>query len=141
MLEKLRRLQHNIAQLRRFQARYTVRDVLADTHLAWALRYGLFEAIQIVIDVSCHLTTRDGLGTPRTYGECVQLLQEHGYLPEALASTVKAMVGLRNIMVHEYVQVDVTQLFELLDVVEDLEAFITSVAPHFDEGRGETANA
>jgi uncharacterized protein YutE (UPF0331/DUF86 family) len=136
-LEKLKRLGHNVAQLRRFRGQYTVGDVTADTHLEWALRYGLFEAIQIVIDVSCHLVARDGLGTPRTYVECVQLLGEHEYLPEGLTATVQAMVGLRNILVHEYVQVDVTQLFELLDNARDLETFIDSVAPHFAGDRGD----
>ncbi|MFP4395050.1 MAG: HepT-like ribonuclease domain-containing protein [Anaerolineales bacterium] len=72
MLEKLQRLENNVAQLRRFQAKYTMQNVRADTHLAWALRYGLFEAIQIIIDVSCHLVTREGLGTPRNYAECIQ---------------------------------------------------------------------
>ncbi len=130
MLEKLQRMEHNIAQLRRFQTRYTAQEVTGDTHLAWALRYGLFEAIQIVIDVSCHLVTRDHLGVPQTYGECVQLLQEHGYLSPTLAWRVKAMVGLRNILVHEYVQVDVEQILALLDQLEDLEAFVEAVTPH-----------
>ncbi|MBN1484321.1 MAG: DUF86 domain-containing protein [Chloroflexia bacterium] len=136
MLARLQRLQQNMAQLRRFQTKYSAAGVMEDTHLEWALRYGLFEAVQIVIDVSCHLVTRDELGTPQTYGECIQLLQEHGYLPETLASTIKAMIGLRNILVHQYVQVDVGQLFELLNAVGDLASFIDSVAPHFAEGEG-----
>jgi uncharacterized protein YutE (UPF0331/DUF86 family) len=136
MLKKLQRLEHNIAQLRRFRARYSPQGVMDDTHLIWALRYGLLEAIQIVIDVSCHLVTRKDLGAPQTYAECVALLREHGYLSPTLATKVRAMVGLRNILVHEYVRVDVTQLFGLLDDVGDLEDFIDAMARYFTGATG-----
>jgi hypothetical protein len=37
MLERLQRLEQNIAPLRRLQAGYTVQDVAGDTHWTWAL--------------------------------------------------------------------------------------------------------
>lgn len=42
-------------------------QVLADDHVQWALRYGLLEAIQMVIDIACHLVSTRNLGTPSRY--------------------------------------------------------------------------
>jgi uncharacterized protein YutE (UPF0331/DUF86 family) len=100
--ERLARLEVAIHELERLRRMYSPDDVYRNRHLDWALRYGLLEAIQIVIDVSCHLAARRNLGTPANYAECIRLLRKAGLLDEALASALVRMVGLRNILVHEY---------------------------------------
>ncbi|MCS7291127.1 MAG: nucleotidyltransferase domain-containing protein, partial [Roseiflexus sp.] len=44
--EQLMRLETHVRELQRFRERYASDDVRQDAHLDWALRYGLFEAIQ-----------------------------------------------------------------------------------------------
>lgn len=53
MRERLLCLDVNVRELARFRQMYSHEDVRRDPHLEWALRYGLLEAIQIVIDLSC----------------------------------------------------------------------------------------
>ena len=133
MLERLQRLEENILQLRRFREIHREEDVSKDRHLEWALRYGLLEAIQIVIDVSCYLVSRDNLGAPSSYGECIELLQQAGYIDDSLADILLGMVGLRNILVHEYIHVDVQRLYSLLDRIDDFSAFVREVVPHLTQ--------
>ncbi|MGQ9548635.1 MAG: type VII toxin-antitoxin system HepT family RNase toxin [Roseiflexus sp.] len=130
MLERLQRLEVNIRELQRFRQTYTREDVRRDPHLEWALRYGLLEAVQIVIDVSCHVVSRHNLGLPATYAECVDRLHRAGYLDDRLANTLSGMVGLRNILVHEYVSVDHERLYELLDRLDDLRWFAQQIEPY-----------
>lgn len=120
-------LEAHVRELRRFRERHASDDVRQDMHLDWALRYGLFEAIQIVIDISCHVVNRHHLGAPASYAECVDLLRRAGYLDEDLAVAVAGMVGLRNILVHEYVQVDPERLYELLSRLDDLRQFVERI--------------
>ena len=82
-----------------------------------------------MIDVCCYLASRDNLGTPASYGECVELLRKAGYIGDSLAQTLLGMVGLRNILVHEYIQVDVERFYGLLDRIDDFKAFIREIAP------------
>jgi uncharacterized protein YutE (UPF0331/DUF86 family) len=127
MRERLQRLETNVRELKRFREVYTLEDVRRDPHLQWALRYGLLEAIQIVIDVSCHVVSQQNLGVPATYADCIELLHRARYLDDALASVLSGMVGLRNILVHEYISVGLEQLYELLDRLHDFRQFAEQI--------------
>lgn len=127
MQERLTRLDAHVGELRRFGERYASDDVRRDRHLEWALRYGLLEAIQMVIDISCHVASRHNLGAPANYAECVDLLRRAGYLDEELAGAVASMVGLRNLLAREYVRVDAERLYALLSRLDDFRRFIAQI--------------
>ena len=127
MLDRIQRLEENIAELERFHSSHSLEDIKKDKHLEWALRYGLFEAIQIMIDVCCHLVSKYNLGAPSTYSECVYLLKKEGYINPDLAEKLTAMIGLRNLLIHEYIRVAPEKLFSLLGSIDDFKAFIAEV--------------
>lgn len=54
----------------------------------------------MVIDISCHLVSRDQLGVPATYAECIEQLYRAGYLDEVSRKALLRMVGLRNVLVY-----------------------------------------
>lgn len=130
MLDRLKLLEKNVVDLRALRQKVTINDFRSDRHLEWALRYGLFESIQIVIDISCHLVSKYNLGNPQSYAECVELLQQHKYLSEEVSSRLLGMIGLRNILVHDYVEVDVSRLYELLSNDDDFTQFVQSVSKY-----------
>ena len=134
MLERLQRLEENIVQLQRFRDMHSLEDVRRDRHLEWSLRYGLLEAVQVVIDVSCHLVSRDNLGMPSSYSECIELLQRAGYISDSLANILLGMVGLRNILVHEYIRVELEKLYDLLNRTDDFKAFVKEITPYLSHG-------
>jgi len=86
--------------------------------LQWAVRYGLIETIQIVIDTACGVCNKNNLGSPRNYGDCLKLLKESGYIPAGLSATLIRIVGLRNLLIHEYTAIDDTRLYEFLDELD-----------------------
>ena len=134
MLERLQRLEENIVQLQRFRDMHSLEDIHKERHLEWSLRYGLLEAIQIVIDVSCHLISRDNLGMPSSYSECIELLQQAGYISDSLADILLGMVGLRNILVHEYIHIEPEKLYDLLNRTDDFKAFVKEITPYLSHG-------
>jgi len=123
--ERFEILEKNIAELRLFRQNNTVEDVKRQKRLEWALRYGLLESIQIVIDISCHVASDYNLGTPVTYSECIELLEKNNYLPADISERLYGMVGLRNLLIHEYHHIDVDRLYSLLNYIKDFENFIT----------------
>lgn len=129
MRERLQRLEVLLRELHRFRQRYALDDIHRDPHLEWALRYGLLEAIQIVIDISCHLVSRDNLGVPASYAECIERLYRAGYLDEFSWKALLGMVGLRNLLVHEYALVDIARLYSLLERIGDFQRFIEQIGP------------
>jgi uncharacterized protein YutE (UPF0331/DUF86 family) len=83
----------------------------------------LVESIQIIIDLACRLVARRNLASPATYRECIEALSAAGLLPEELADSIKRMIGLRNLLIHEYDDIETTRLLPLLDRLDDLRAF------------------
>jgi hypothetical protein len=49
-LERVEQLEENIANLKIFQKKFTIEDIKNNKLDEWALRYGIFESIQIIID-------------------------------------------------------------------------------------------
>jgi uncharacterized protein YutE (UPF0331/DUF86 family) len=121
--ERLRQLETNIAELSAFRQSHTIGDIRQDTIKQWALRYGLLESIQIVIDIACHMVVHQNLGNTRTYAECFELLQKAGYIEAGTEATFKSMAGLRNLLVHEYIKIDLEQLYGMLDQLDDFKTF------------------
>jgi uncharacterized protein YutE (UPF0331/DUF86 family) len=80
------------------------------------------------VDVASHIVSDERMGEPRTSRELFDLLERNGWIPPSLASTLRNMVGFRNVLVHGYDDVD---LGVVRDVTEnrlgDLIEFVTIV--------------
>lgn len=127
MLERLAQLETNIAELEKFNQHYKLDEVRNDLQVQWILRYGLFESIQIVIDISCHLTAKYNLGNAQTFSDCILLLKKEKYLGDEITQRLLGMVGLRNILIHEYVAIDIEKLYELLNHLDDFRQFADEI--------------
>ena len=127
MTDKLTRLEENLKALKAIKSSYTLDDILSDKVDEWGLRYGLMESIQIIIDIACHLAAEKNLGSPKNYSECISVLISNKYIKENLGDKLKRMIGLRNLLVHDYGIIDSKKLYDYLDHLDDINAFIYAV--------------
>lgn len=127
LTEKLKHLEANITLLKEIKKSLSLEDLKNNKRHEWEVRYGLFESIQILIDISCKITSHYNLGNPKSYKECVELLVKNKYLSKELSKKVISMVGLRNILVHEYVAVDDEKLYHFLEYLNDFIAFVQEI--------------
>lgn len=118
MLERLIQLEENIKGLEAIRRDHTLADFSSSRELQWAVRYGLIETIQIVIDTACGICNKSNLGSPQNYGDCLRLLKEFKFIPVELAGTLIRIVGLRNLLIHEYAAIDDIRLYDFLDQME-----------------------
>jgi len=125
--DKLKRLEENLIILSSIKDNYSLDDLISDKVDEWGLRYGLFESIQIIIDLACSIVSEKNLGIPKNYSECIWLLTSNNYLEKELGERIIGMVGLRNLLVHEYGIIDVKRLFEYLNHLEDIKDFATAI--------------
>jgi uncharacterized protein YutE (UPF0331/DUF86 family) len=127
MTDKLTRLEENLRTLKNVKDNYTLENLLTDKVDEWGLRYGIFESIQIIIDICCHIVAEKNLGAPQNYSECISCLTENKFLNLDLGNKLIGMIGLRNLIVHEYGIVDIKRVFGYLDHLEDISDFIYAV--------------
>ena len=126
--DKLKRLEENLRELNNFKKNYKLEDVIADKVDEWGLRYGLFESIQIIIDLACSFVSEKNLGMPQNYSECIVLLISNKFLDKDLGERITRTVGLRNLLVHEYGIIDVKKLYEYLDHLQDIREFAIAIS-------------
>ena len=126
--DKLKRLEENLIILTSIRDNFSLDDIKNDKVDEWGLRYGLFESIQIIIDLACSIVSEKNLGIPKNYSDCISLLNKNNYLDQGLSSRILSMIGLRNLLVHEYGIIDVEKLYEYLDHLQDIKDFATAVS-------------
>lgn len=102
---RLERLDEYLAILRRLSA-YTRDEFVADPE-----RYGSAErflqlAIELLDDLGNHVVSDGGLGAVARTSDVPARLAEHGFIDAQTAATWTAMIGFRNLLVHEYLEID-----------------------------------
>jgi uncharacterized protein YutE (UPF0331/DUF86 family) len=80
-------------------------------------------AAQACADIALHILAASGRGAPETYAQALVALASLGVVPPALAERLAAAVRLRNILVHDYLDVDHGRLFDELGWIDDAAAF------------------
>jgi len=100
--------------LRRIQEKRSVTsdEFLADLDRQESILFNLQMAIQNCIDIAAHIISDEELGVAGSTNEMFYMLQENGYLAPELAEKMIAAVGFRNLIVHEYGNVDLKKVFE-----------------------------
>jgi uncharacterized protein YutE (UPF0331/DUF86 family) len=103
-------------------------EFLNDIDLQDILLFNLQVAIQNCIDMASHIISDDNLGIAGSTSEIFYLLQKNNYLKAELTGKVIAAVGLRNLLVHEYGNLDLKKVYKIIqDDINDLREFITSI--------------
>lgn len=102
---RLRKLDQLVSRLGRFGAMET--EAFAADPLAQAACERLLQvAIQIVLDIGAHLLSDRGVLDWEEYREIPKRLLDVGILSEQLADELARAAGMRNILVHMYLEVD-----------------------------------
>jgi len=80
-----------------------------------AIVLNLERACQAAIDLAMHLVARGHLGVPQDSKDAFVLLERAGALSTAAARRMTAMVGFRNVAVHEYQTLDIEILRDICE--------------------------
>lgn len=104
----------------------------ADVDRLAAVKYYLVTAIEGCLGVAQHLCASEGWGPPSDNADAMRLLGAHRMLEEDLAASLASAVRFRNLLVHEYARIDDERVAAYLDRLNELKAFVASVAAWMD---------
>jgi len=77
-----------------------------------ALERAMHRIVEAMLDVCRHLVSVHSLGLVESYGRYPEKLAEAGKMPKELASKIAKLAGLRNILVHRYLEIRLDILYE-----------------------------
>lgn len=84
----------------------------------------LQRACEATIDLAMHIVAEKNLGLPQTSRQAFDLLYENNIIDQQTANRMKAMVGFRNIAVHDYQSVNLSILQKIIELhLDDFELF------------------
>lgn len=124
-ISKIREYVGLLKRLARTEQERFVRDALIHGS---AERY-LQLSIQCVLDISNHVVADMKLAVPSEYRQVFDILAEQRILSKRLAGRLASMAGLRNILVHDYMEIDRRQVHRILrNHLGDFEKFVRAMA-------------
>lgn len=124
VLRLLRAITDSLAVLRR-EARAEQRRV--DPMWLPGIKYTFITAIEGCVDVAQHFCSSERWGPPRDNGDAMTLLGRHGVIDPDFAQQMRRVVGFRNVLVHEYIDVDDEIVLARLADLGDLDRFVRAV--------------
>jgi len=107
---RLKELDTVVAQLNRY--RDLKPDIMKqDLEKRWVIERGLEAGAQLILDIADHLLSSHFGYYSETYEYTLKGLLEKNVISEELYHQIKGLGSLRNILIHQYVQVDLDIVF------------------------------
>ena len=103
-------------------------DLLDDPTRLAAVKYHFITAIEGCARIAHHVIASEGWRVAESNADAVRTLGAQRVVPAPTAEAVARAVGFRNVLVHEYTDVDDGRVRDNLQRLADLEAFVSQVA-------------
>ncbi|NMB27791.1 MAG: DUF86 domain-containing protein [Tissierellia bacterium] len=129
--QRLNQLSASLNKIERFKD-ISLEEFLEDDIIQDVVEYNLFIAINMMIDIATHIVVDNNMGNPETLGEAFSILNKEKYLNDDEAKIYRNMVGLRNILSHEYLKIDKRIIYSVLkNNLVDIKKFIIFINENF----------
>jgi len=113
--ENIKGIQELLEKIRSFKE-YSIEEIVRDFHLYGSLRYNFMELIERAIDINQHLIKEKDGEVPNDYKETFKALAKMDILEMKFSEEIAKSAGMRNVVVHEYDEVDDKLLYNSIDV-------------------------
>ncbi|MFQ5865382.1 MAG: DUF86 domain-containing protein [bacterium] len=128
----LKDLEQSIVELKKHQNR-TEDDLRKDLSFCWSVEHGLQIAIQNMIDIGAHILSSDLKNDWNDYTEVIDKMGQYGMIPKKLSQKIRQFASLRNIIVHRYLDVNLSVIYDVLqNHLEDFKNYIAYIEKYLE---------
>ena len=128
LTERLAELRKHLDHLYEIRGKVTAPEALErDLTLHNDVLFSLLTVVRLVIDISGELSTRQGLSFS-DYTGAVRNLKQQPAFPSELVDDLSRLPGFRNVLLHDYVELDYQIVMRALNELEPVETFLRIVA-------------
>lgn len=135
MVDRLAELRRHLDHLRELRPRVSREALERDLSLHNDVLFSLLTLCQVVIDVAGELAARRG-DRFEDYTQAIRHLARDPRSPAPVVQELERLPGFRNVLVHEYVELDLDRAVEALDRLDPVRCFLEIVAEIEAEGGG-----
>ena len=102
-------------------------EILQDPYLQDIIERNLEVSAQAVIDIANRIISIEGLEKPLDYYQAIVRLGEEEIIPLDFARHLAPLAGFRNILVHDYMDLDWDEVYNNLHQLDDIAQFMDYV--------------
>jgi uncharacterized protein YutE (UPF0331/DUF86 family) len=128
LVERLAELRRHLDHLKQLRPRVAGPEVLArDFSLHNDVLFSLLMVCQLVVDIAGELSARRGEPF-EDYTDAVRNLARNAAFPSDVVAELERLPGFRNVVIHEYVALDLARVVDALDRLSPVEKFVEIVS-------------
>jgi len=134
LVDRLAELRRQLAHLRTLEPRVSRETLERNLSLHNDVLFSLLAVCQVVINVAAELAARRG-DRFEDYTQAVRHLARDPRFPTDVVRKVERLPGFRNVLIHEYIELDLDRAVEAVarfDAVERFLAITTEIASEPD---------
>ncbi len=122
--KRLTQLSISLNKIERFQG-LSLEEYLKDDIVQDVVEYNLFISINMMIDLATHIVVDNKMGAPNSLAETFVILYKANCITKENLKTYRNMVGLRNLLSHEYIDIDKKIIYDVMkNRLGDIKSFI-----------------
>jgi len=126
LVERLAELRRHLDHLRMLRPRSSAEALAADLSLHNDVLFSLLMVCQLVIDLAGELSARRGMAF-EDYRQAVRNLSGMNLVAPGTVAALERLPGFRNVLVHEYVALDLERAVEAMDQLGPVEELVQAV--------------
>lgn len=115
ILARIAKLEKVLKKLERLRQRnISEQEFLKDDDLQDIVERNLEVAVEALIDIANHIVGKKRYRKPENAADTFQILTEEGILEKGFSHKLQGWVGLRNVIVHIYAEINLSLLYKAL---------------------------
>ena len=131
LTRRVEEVEKHLAKIEPF-ANLALKDFLGDPIVQDVVEYNLFQIFNHLIDIVQHIAVDEDYGYPQTAYEAGHLLLEKGVLSENDLEIFRKMVGFRNVVGHDYININKEMVYSILtEGTQEIKGLISKIAKKF----------
>ena len=132
---KLEDMERYIEELKAVQGK-SLKEMQTSLLTSWGIEHGLQLAIQALIDTGACMLASLGEHRIEEYADVIKKLGERSVIPKAFSQQILGMANFRNLLVHEYAEVDLGKVHDFLKTrLGDFGEFARHIRRYLDKNR------
>lgn len=121
---RISKLREYVKVLRELQ-KASFQEFVSNSRIRYSSERCLHLAIECTINIGNHVISALQLRKPEEYHDIALILKENGIIPVEFAERFVKMIKFRNILVHDYVNLDLSKVYSFLqERLVDFELFV-----------------
>lgn len=130
--ERLRKLREVVSNLRTLES-LSREEFIASFRNYWLAERGLQLAAEAVFDIGTHILAGQFNNHPSDYEDVARQLLARGVISPDLARRLAGLGGFRNLLVHAYLEIDESRVYEALGELTTFDSFACEIEAFLEE--------